>query len=359
MGRKVRSTWSSRTGFLLAAMGSAIGLGNIWRFPYIAYKNGGGAFLIPYAVALFFVGVPLLIAEQGIGSYFKASAPLAFSRIGKRWEWVGWLPVILVMFGIMLYYTVVLGWCMNYLTYSFGLTWGSNTESFFHAGFLNLTSGPFDIGGICVSVLIGTLAVWAIIWFISIRGVNRGLELTNKICMPLLAVMMVVMLVWVAFIEGSGEGMIALLTPDISKLGEPSVWADAFSQVFFSLSVAIGIMFAYSSYLKSDSPIVNNSWITAIADSGFAIFAGLVVFATLGTMAHKSGVPIESVVKGGPGLAFVVYPQAISMLPFGSHGLWCLILPIASSCGASHRPFQSWKRSYALRWINLVHRERR
>ncbi len=318
MERVQRAKWGSRTGFLLAAIGSAVGLGNIWRFPYIAYKNGGGAFLIPYIVALILVGVPLLIAEQGLGHYFNASAPLSFYRIRRSLEWIGWWPVLLIMFGIMLYYTVVMGWCINYLFYSIDLSWGNNVESFFLNDFLGISSNPFELGSIRWDILGSTFCVWAILAFVGIKGVNKGLERINKICVPLLLVLMLTMMVWILFLPGSTQGMISLLTPDTSRLTDLTVWTDAFSQVFFSLSLAFGIMIAYASYLGKNPQIVENSWITAIADSGFAIFAGLVVFGTLGVMASTQGVNMSDVVKGGPGLAFIIYPQAISLLPFGS-----------------------------------------
>ncbi len=224
----------------------------------------------------------------------------------------------MVVFGILLYYMVVLGWCLNYVLYSMDLGWGGNTEGFFNNCFLHITAGPFDFGSLCRSSLAATAAVWGLVWMISVRGVRRGLELANKICIPLLAAIMVAMFIWISLLDGAGAGMLSLLTPDLSKLSEPVVWAEAFSQVFFSLSVAVGIMVAYASYLPKGSKIVQNSWITAIADSGFAIFAGLFVFATLGTMAHASGVDIDEVVKAGPGLAFIVYPKAINMMPFGT-----------------------------------------
>lgn len=319
MSAEKRGRWNSRTGFLIAAIGSAVGLGNIWRFPYIAYKNGGGAFLIPYIIAMLFVGVPLLIAEQGIGNHFRGSPALSFFKINKKWEWLGWWSSVIVSFAIMLYYTVVIGWCINYLIYSIDLSWGFDTEGFFHNTFLGISEGAFDIGGFQPGIILGTLVVWVSIWWISVRGVNRGLELANRICVPLLGMLMITMMLWTLALPGSIDGIVAFFKPDVSKLLDPCVWTDAFSQVFFSLSVAIGIMIAYSSYLKPKASIVENSWITAIADTGFAIFAGMVVFATLGTMAYAAELPISEVVKGGPGLAFVTYPKAISLLPFGSN----------------------------------------
>ncbi len=161
-----RGHWHTRTGFLLAAIGSAVGLGNIWRFPYICYKNGGGAFLIPYFIALVMVGIPIMILEQGLGHRFQASAPLACRMANKRWEMLGWWPIVFVMFGIMLYYCVVISWCVNYLVLSFDLGWGADTSDFFHKSFLGLTSGPFEIGDTRTQIAYASLGVWAITWVI-------------------------------------------------------------------------------------------------------------------------------------------------------------------------------------------------
>ena len=127
-----RENWGSRSGFILAAIGSAVGLGNVWRFPYAAYKNGGGAFLVPYIVAMVVIGLPLLIMEFSLGHLTQQAAPNAFKRVGKRWEFVGWWPIIL-SFVIVTYYAAVLGWCFNYLLYSFSdpLPWAGNSEGFF------------------------------------------------------------------------------------------------------------------------------------------------------------------------------------------------------------------------------------
>ncbi len=305
-------------GFLLAAIGSAVGLGNIWRFPYICYKNGGGAFLIPYFIALFMVGIPVMILEQGLGHRFQASAPLACRMAGRRWEMLGWWPIIFVMFGIMLYYCVVISWCVNYFILSFDLGWGADTSEFFHKTFLGLTSGPFEIGDLRTPIAYGTIGVWAITWFIVYRGIGRGIELANKIFMPVLLVLMIALVAWSATLPGAGDGIRALLTPDTSRLLDPQAWSDAFSQIFFSLSLGFGIMITYASYLPRRAHITNNALITSLANCGFEIFAGFAVFATLGYMAFAQGSLVENVVAGGPGLAFVAYPQAINLLPFGN-----------------------------------------
>jgi len=126
-----RPQWRSNIGFILAAIGSAVGLGNIWRFSYLCYKNGGGAFLVPYLIALLVVGIPLMILELGIGHRMRGSAPLSLAKIDRRWEWCGWWPVMTVMFGIMLYYTVIIAWCLSYVFFSVDLSWGTDPNNFF------------------------------------------------------------------------------------------------------------------------------------------------------------------------------------------------------------------------------------
>lgn len=302
----------------MAVVGSAIGLGNIWRFPFLAYKNGGGAFLIPYFIALLTVGIPLMILEQGIGHALRGSAPLAFARIRRRWELLGWWIVVFLTFGILLYYCVVLGWCFNYLYYSFSLSWGPDTQNFFDNTFLRISSGPFDIGGIHPAVLGGVSMVWFINWLVLYRGISRGIEVANKVMMPVLFVIMIVLVVWGATLPGASTGIRAYLLPDFEMLKNPSVWVDAFGQIFFTLSLAMGIMIAYASYLPSRAEIKKNAFLSCVTNCGFEVFAGIAVFATLGFMAVKSGQPVSDVARGGPGLAFVTYPKMINELPFGN-----------------------------------------
>ncbi len=316
---KNREQWKSRTGFLLAVIGSAVGLGNIWRFPYLAYRNGGGAFLIPYFIALISVGIPLMMMEQGIGHCLRGSTPLVFARVKRRWEFGGWWIVTFVSLGILLYYSVVLGWCMNYLTYSFDLAWGPDTGAFFEQQFLNISASPFDISGIQIPALVGVFIVWFIIWFFIYRGIAKGIEFASIIFMPVLFIIMIVLVVWSISLPGAGEGIRAYLYPNFETLKSPGVWVDAFGQIFFTLSLGMGIMMAYASYLPARSEIKKNALISCFSNCGFEVFAGFAVFATLGFMAMKSGVPVNEVAKGGPGLAFVTYPQIINQLPFGGN----------------------------------------
>ncbi len=325
-----RESWGSRIGFILAALGSAIGLGNIWRYSYMVYENGGAAFLIPYWGAVFIVGIPLLILEFSLGHRLKASAPRAIEQVHPKWSWLGWWMVLFVMFGILLYYTVVLSWVFNYWIGSLTLPWekfpGGVEKYFFNKvlqiSALDKSTGLFPLQGFSFKVLIGLIFIWLANWYIVYRGVERGVELANKIFIPILFVMVLILVFWTITLPGASEGLKFYLKPDWSKLTNPSVWMAAVSQVFFSLSLAFGIMIAYASYLSGDEhDIVKYSFWTALGNGLFSFIAGFAVFSTLGYMAYKQGVPVSEVVSSGIGLAFVAYPKAISLfgVPVAKH----------------------------------------
>ncbi len=311
-----RAQWKTRMGFLLAALGSAVGLGNIWRFSYLCYKNGGGAFLIPYFIALVVAGIPLMILELGIGHKMRGSAPMSLAKINPHWEWVGWWAVIFVMFGIVLYYSVIISWCFNYLLYSINLAWGDDPNDFFFKKFLGLTSGPQEIGNIRSSILFSLALVWFLNWFIVFRGIEKGIEKANKIFMPLLFFLTAILVFWSLRLPGALEGIKIYLKPDFSTLARPGVWIDAFSQIFFTLSLGFGIMIAYASYLPRKSDIVHNAYTISFLNCFYSFFAGFAVFSTIGYMAHHTGAKFQEVIRESIGLAFVAYPKSISLLPF-------------------------------------------
>ncbi len=310
-----RPQWKTHIGFVLAAVGSAIGLGNIWRFSYLCYKNGGGAFLIPYLIALVAVGVPLMILEIGLGHKMRGSAPASFASISKKWEWLGWWQVIFVMFGIVLYYSVIISWCLNFFFFSFDLSWGQSPDNFFTNSFLMRTASPFEIGQIRTPILFSLGGVWLLSWLIVFSGIQKGLERANKIFMPLLFVLTAVIVFWGLSLPGAKEGISTYLKPDFSRLKDVGVWMDAFSQIFFTLSLGFGIMIAYASYLPKKSEIVRDSLIISGFNCLFSLFAGFGVFAILGYMAQATNQPINEVVTESIGLAFIVFPKAISLLP--------------------------------------------
>ncbi|HID28911.1 MAG TPA: sodium-dependent transporter [Desulfobacterales bacterium] len=331
-----RPQWQTHAGFLLAAIGSAIGLGNIWRFPYLCYKNGGGAFLIPYFLALVIVGIPFMILEIGLGHKMRGSAPASYARVSTRWEWLGWWQVLFVMFGIVLYYSVVVAWCLYYLLLAFGLSWGADPNAFFFNDFLMVTKTPFEVGNIRLPILFSLAVVWFLNWVIVFRGVQQGLEKANKLFMPLLFSLILILVGWSISLPGSSEGIGVYLKPDFEKLKDIGVWIDAVSQIFFTLSIAFGILVAYASYLPKKSQIVKDSVTISIANCSFSLIAGIGVFSVLGYMAHKLSVPIDQVVSKSIGLAFVVFPKAIGMLPafsqlFGVLFFSCLVIAGLSS----------------------------
>ncbi len=310
-----RPQWKSRMGFILAALGSAVGLGNIWRFSYLCYKNGGGAFLIPYSIALLVVGIPLMILELGVGHKMRGSSPLSFAKIDRRWEWGGWWAVICAMYGIMLYYSAIIAWCLRYVFFSFNLSWGSDPNDFFFNKFLQVSSGPFDLGDIRASILLALLVVWGLSWLIVYFGVQKGVERANKIFMPMLFILISILVVWSLSLEGAFQGIAVYLKPDFSLLASAGIWIDAFSQIFFTLSLAFGIMIAYASYLPRKVNLIKDALIICVGNSAFSFFTGFAVFGTLGYMAHAMGKPVSEVVNKSIGLAFVTYPQAISLMP--------------------------------------------
>ncbi len=314
----MRESWATRTGFVLAAIGSAIGLGNIWRFSYLAHANGGGAFLIPYFIALFITGISLLMVEFALGHKFRASAPLAMRQIGRKFEWVGWWAVISA-FIITTYYVVVLGWALVYFAKSFTLAWGSDTKSYFFGNVLQLSDSPWNFSGFATEVLVAVVLIWVINWLVVFRGVKKGIEKANLVMMPLLWLLAIILVVRAVTLPGALDGLEWYLRPDFSKLGDYNIWIAAFGQIFFSLSLAMGIMIAYGSYLPEKSDIANNSFIVGLADSAFSFLIGFAVFGTLGYMAFATNTSVQEVVAGGVGLAFIVFPQALNLIPGFPH----------------------------------------
>jgi NSS family neurotransmitter:Na+ symporter len=319
---KKEAQWGTRWGFLLAAVGSAIGLGNVWRFPNIAYEYGGGAFLIPYIIAMFITGIPLLILEMGIGKTLRTSAPFALIKLDKKMGWVGWM-MLLFGFIVMAYYTVIIAWSLYYAGASLDVAWGADPTGFFYDRMVGITDGPGDLGGLTLGVAFYLFIVWLCIYLVVIRGIER-VEKVVMITVPLPVFLLFILAARSLTLEGASVGLEYFLTPNMSALADPSVWLAAFAQIFFTLSLAGGVMIAYSSRLPKDSDVVNNAHMVSYMDVGFSFFAGIVVFATLGYMAVTTGDDISTVAQPGPGLAFIAYPTAISMIG----GTWGAIVGV-------------------------------
>lgn len=317
-----RSQWGTRVGFLLAAMGSAIGLGNIWRFPATAFESGGGAFIVPYLFALLTAGIPLLIMEYTIGHRYRGSAPKSYATMNKKMEWIGWWQV-LVAFVISTYYAVIIAWALMYAFYAFGQSWGSDPTAFFVGDFLNLVDAG-QIGGLVPKVLIPLVIVWAVVLGTLSRGVKKGIEIANKIFIPTLVVLFLIIVIRAVTLPGAMTGLNSFFEPDWTRIMDANVWIAAYGQIFFSLSIAFAIMVTYASYLPKKSDITNNAFITGFANSSFEILAGIGVFSAVGFMAFQSNTTVEGLASegvGGIGLAFMVFPEIISQIP-GIPGLF-------------------------------------
>ncbi|WP_407330397.1 sodium-dependent transporter [Enterovibrio sp. 27052020O] len=310
-----REQWGSRAGFILAAVGSAIGLGNIWRFPYMAYENGGGAFFVPYLFAMLTAGIPFMIMEFGLGHKLRGSAPVVFSKLNTKFEWLGWFQVGIAA-TIAVYYVAVIGWAMSYVGFAFDQSWGTDTNAFFFSEYLKLgDNSPSSLGDWQLHIALPMALAWAITFAAVFTGVKGGIERASKIMMPLLFVMVLLLVLRVAFLPGAVDGLNYLFTPDFSKLTDTKVWSAAYGQIFFTLSVGFAIMLAYSSYLPKKSDVTNNAFMTVLINCGFSILAGVLIFSILGYMALEQGKAVTEVVSGGVGLAFVTLPQAINLLP--------------------------------------------
>ena len=300
-----REQWGSQFGFLMAAIGSAIGLGNIWRFPGVTYSNGGGAFMIPYVVALLTAGVPFLLLDYAVGHRYRGSSPAVFRRMSKRWEWLGWWHVV-VCFVIMTYYAVIIGWSLRYTFYSVNTAWAQDKDGakdFFFNQFLHL-SGTVGYNSSPVwNVVIPLVAVWAIVIVVIGKGVAGGVERANKVFLPLLVLLFVVLVVRALFLPGAVDGLNALWTPNFDSLGDPKVWVAAYSQI----------------YLPKKTNLVGTGLVAAFANSSFEVLAGFGVFGTLGFMAHQQGVGVDKL-EGltGISLSFITFPTIINEMPGGA-----------------------------------------
>ncbi len=376
-----RESWGTRGGFILAAVGSAVGLGNLWGFPYKLYSFGGGAFLIPYIIALFLVGIPLMILEFSLGHYTQRAAPDAFKRGHKRFEMVGWWGIILA-FIIITYYPVILAYCISFLGYSIvgmfnggqlpwagvGIEGVDNAKNFFFQTYLGYQKGT-ELGGIRWNIVLPLIIAWVSMYFCIFKGV----KLVGRIVwltVPLPWLMLLILAVRGLTLEGSMQGLVYYLDPVWSELAKPVTWRYAFGQVFFSLSLAFGVMITYASFLHRKSDINNNAAIICIADFATSFVAGLAVFATLGAMAfatQQAGNPVavENVAESGPSLAFVAFPYALAQLPYSAYFSFVFFFAlitlgidsafsITESVLASIVDKTGWRRSIVLPVMSLV-----
>lgn len=319
MAEVVRERWTGRATFIFAAIGSAIGLGNVWRFPYMTYEHGGGAFLIPWIVGLIVLGIPWMMMEFGMGRYFQRSAPGVFEGIGKKWEWLGWWPVW-VAFLIVAYYTVVIAWSLHYAIGAATLAWGvgqagaEGAAAYFFGQVLQLSDGPGTLGA-PIGLILGLLAI---IWVILFLIMYRGARIIGKVSVWMVCAFWLILVVLVIrglTLPGAIDGLNYYLAPDFATLTKGDVWFGAFSQIAFTLSLGMAGMFAYGSFIARRADVTNSAFITSFSNCATSFFAGFAVFSIVGFIMQGLNIAVGDVSASGLGLAFVTYPAAIAMMP--------------------------------------------
>ncbi|XP_029287332.1 sodium- and chloride-dependent GABA transporter 2-like [Cottoperca gobio] len=346
-----REQWGSKIEFILAVAGHIVGLGNVWRFPYLCYRNGGGVFFIPYVLFLFTCGIPLFFLETSLGQYTSQGGITCWRKICPLFEGLGYGSQVVVLYtGV--YYIIILAWSFLYLFSSFRseLPWAScrnswNTDGCFEHGhnqtsplhlygnstssvvefwerrILGLSSGIEKIGNVRYDLALCLLLAWTLCYFCVWNGVkSTGKVVYFTATFPY--VMLVVLLVRGLTLPGAKEGIMFYLYPDPSRLTDPEVWMDAGSQIFYSYGVCTGVLTSLGSYNKYSNNCYRDCVYLCLLNSLTSFVAGFAIFSVLGFMAKEQGVDISMVAESGPGLAFIAYPRAVALMPLPQ--LWAI-----------------------------------
>ena len=313
MTEQKKLEWNSNFAFMMAMIGSAVGLGNIWRFPNVLYSNGGGSFMIPYIVSLFLLGISFVLVEYAVGFKFKRSLARILFAVSKKLEPIAWF-ILLIVFLIATYYVCVVGWDLIYIVLSLTKAWGANPDLYFANNVLQASDSISGIFTIVPMVFASVFAIWFMAWFIIKRDLNDGIGNVSKVLLPVLCLIVVGIVAFSLTLPGASIGYSQIFTPDWSALTNLDVWLAAFGQIIFSLSLGMAIAMTYASYLPEGSKLVDNAIIVAFSNSGFEVFNSIGTFSILGFMALTTGIPFNELVTEGTGLAFVVFPQVFNTM---------------------------------------------
>uniref|UniRef100_A0A667WZF0 Transporter n=1 Tax=Myripristis murdjan TaxID=586833 RepID=A0A667WZF0_9TELE len=349
---KERGQWANKKEFILTVAGAIIGLGNVWRFPYLCYKNGGGAFLIPYALFLGTCGIPSFVLETALGQYTSQGGITCWRKICPLFEGMGYASQIIIFYGTISY-IVILAWAFLYFFSSFSATlpWATcnnswNTDAcvvlnnhnatanwtlplnatssvieFWQRRVLNISSGIEALGGIQGDLSLCLLLSWIICYFCVWKGVkSTGKAAYFTVTFPY--IMLVVLLIRGLTLPGASHGVHFYIYPNASRLADPQVWIDAGTQIFYSYAICLGYLSTLGSYNKYNNNCYKDSFILCLMNSGTSFVSGFAIFSILGYMSQKQGVNISAVAESGPGLVFIVYPQAVTLLPWSQ--LWAV-----------------------------------
>ena len=312
-----QAQWDSTLSFLFAMIGVAVGLGNIWRFSYVVYTNGGGSFFIPYLVAIAIMGIPFLILEYGIGFSFKKSFTDIMKSINPKFEIIAWI-LVLSAFIVTIYYMVILSWDLVYLLSSFTFSWGTDTAVYFVnsvGGSSNLAEASYFL----IPTTIGVIIIWAILWFISNKDVDKGIGKASKILIPLLFIIMGIIIIYALTLPGADIGINALINPQWDRLLDVNIWLAAFGQIIFSLSVGEALALTYASYLPENAKLTDNVLLVVASNAAFEVCTAFGVFSILGFMSHTAGTPLVQLVTEGTGLIFIVFPMIFNTMGVMGH----------------------------------------
>ncbi|XP_053493070.1 sodium- and chloride-dependent GABA transporter 2 isoform X2 [Ictalurus furcatus] len=350
-----RGQWSNKVEFLLAVAGQIIGLGNVWRFPYLCYKNGGGVFFIPYLVFLFACGIPLFLMEISLGQYTSQGSITCWRKICPLFEGLGYGTQVVVLYS-SIYYIVILAWAFFYLFSSFSAevpwatcsnTWNTETctefekmhnstipenatspvKEFWERRVLNLTGSIQELGNVRWELALCLLLAWIICYFCVWKGVkSTGKVVYFTATFPY--VILAVLLVRGLTLPGAVDGIIFYLYPDPTRLTDPQVWMDAGTQIFYSYALCIGCLTALGSYNKYNNNCYKDCIYLCLLNSGTSFVAGFAIFSVLGFMAYEQETDISKVAESGPGLAFIAYPRAVAMMPLPQLWAICFFLMI-------------------------------
>ncbi|XP_068612390.1 sodium- and chloride-dependent GABA transporter 2-like [Brachionichthys hirsutus] len=358
-GLQARGQWASKAEFLLAVAGQIIGLGNVWRFPYLCYKNGGGVFFIPYLLFLVLCGIPLFLLETSLGQYTSLGGVSAWRTVCPLFGGLGYASQVMILHGCV-YYVVILAWALLYLTYSFQaeLPWSHcnntwNTEAcvlfehhnqpangsslsvnatssvmeFWEREVLHLSDSLDELGPISWKLALSLAVIWVVCYFCVWKGVkSTGKVVYLTATFPY--VMLFVLLVRGVTLPGAAQGIVYYLKPNHTRLADPQVWMDAGTQIFFSYGICLGSLTALGSYNKYNNNCYKDSFLLCLLNSATSFLAGFAIFSVLGFMAEEQGVDIGTVAQSGPGLAFIAYPRAVAMMPLPQLWAVCFFLMI-------------------------------
>ncbi|KAK6165404.1 hypothetical protein SNE40_022337 [Patella caerulea] len=363
MAASKRAQWGRQLEFLFTLIGYAVGLGSVWRFPFLCFRNGGGAFLVPYFICLFLLGIPIFCLEIAFGQYGGKGPITIWDNANPAFKGIG-MALILSTLILSVYYNVVIAWALYYLFASLTnkLPWEdcnscacqlydldpnatnflnqtlnnssklncssftgdvrSSSEIYYRDVVLSESKNLGDWGRLKWDLSLCNLFGWILVFIV----LNRGIKSLGKVVYVMSTlpyILLTILLIRGVMLDGAIEGIKFYLTPDVSRLTDAKVWGDAAVQILYTLGISSGSLIAMSSYNKFSNNIIRDAILVPIINCATSFYAGFVVFSVLGYMSHVQGIPIADVTEGGPGLAFIVYPEAVSKMPISP--LWAIL----------------------------------